>query len=71
MFEKGDLLTLSNKKEYIVINQINFEGKDYLYLIAKDGISSILIGLLENKELTIVRDEELFQKLLQKFKEEK
>ena len=38
MLEVGDLLTLSNKKEYIVIKQIQLNGKNYVYLVKKDGI---------------------------------
>lgn len=71
MLEQGDLIILSNKKEYIVIKQIRFEEKEYIYLISKDGISNMLVGLLENENLTIIKEEELLQKLLQKFKESK
>jgi len=67
MLDKGDLITLSNDKEYVVINQIHMDGKIYLYLIAKDGISSILICELKEDNLIIVKDAELFQKLVVKF----
>ena len=69
MFEKGDLLTLSNEKEYIVINQINFDNKDYLFLVSKDGISNVAICLLENDTLSIVKDANTLEILLKKFTE--
>ena len=70
MLEKGDLLTLSNNKEYIVMDQVKFENKNYVYLISKDGISGIAICLYENDSLKPVKDEDLLKKLLRKLKEE-
>lgn len=70
MIDKGDLLKLSNGKEYIVINQLQFEGKNYVFLVTKDGVSGIAICLLENDTLTTISDGELLQMLLKKFKEQ-
>lgn len=69
MLEKGDLLTLSNEKEYILINQINMEGNDYLYLVSKDGISEVAICKIEQGCITAIKDIELMQKLIEQFKE--
>lgn len=69
MLEVGDLLTLSNKKEYIVIKQIQLNGKNYVYLVTKDGISDIAICEYETDKLTIVKDEKLIHTLVEKFKE--
>lgn len=70
MLEKGDLLTLSNGREYIVISQIQIKGKNYVYLVTKDGVSGVAVCLLENDTLTMVNDGELLQSLLEKFKEQ-
>ena len=67
MLEIGDLLTLSNNKEYIVMKQIYFKGKCYVYLISKDGISEVLICSYEEDNLNVVTDEEVFEKLLTLF----
>ena len=67
MLEIGDLLTLSDNKEYIVMKQIYFEGSNYVYLISKDGISNILICSYEGDDLSIVTDENLFENLLNLF----
>lgn len=69
MIEIGDLLTLSNNKEYIVLKQIAFDDKTYLYLISKDGISNILIACVDKQQITVVKNDELLHKLLLKFKE--
>ena len=69
MLDKGDLLTLSNGKEYIVINQIQIDGKNYVYLVTKDGISGVAVCLLENDTLTTINDGEFLQLLLTKFQE--
>ena len=70
MLDKGDLLILSNGKEYIVINQLQFEGKNYVYLVTKDGVSGIAVCLFENDTLTTISDGEFLQLLLKKFKEQ-
>lgn len=69
MLEQGDLITLNNGQEYIVVNQITSEGKNYIYLITKDGLSDVKICLFEGDTLTIVKDAELIEKLIEKFKE--
>lgn len=70
MLEQGDLITLSNNKEYIVINKTSLKGKNYVYLITKDGISEIAICLFENDTLTKVTDIELLKILINIFKEQ-
>lgn len=70
MLENGDLITLSNNEEYIVISMTNLDGKNYVYLISKDGVSKISICLYENDTLTPVKDEEIFKLLLDKFQKE-
>lgn len=67
MLEVGDLITLNNNMEYLVMKQIDYNNNKYLYLISKDGISDIMICAYENENLDIVKDEELFIKLLSLF----
>lgn len=68
MLEKGDLITLNNQEQYIVVNQLIFEGKYYVYLVTKDGFSNILFCQLENSNLKVIKDEALIKILLEKFK---
>lgn len=70
MLDRGDLITLNNNKEYIVINQATFNGKNYIYLVSKDGVSSVAICLLENDTLTTINDGDLVKLLLERFKQE-
>ena len=69
MLEVGDLLTLSDNQEYLVMKQIYFKGKNYVYLITKDCISDVLICCYEEDKLKIVTEESLFEKLLNLFNE--
>ena len=71
MLDIGDLITLNNNKEYIVINQTIFNGKNYIYLVSKDGISSVVVGLLENDTLTTINDGDLLKLLLERFRQER
>lgn len=70
MLDRGDVITLNNNKEYIVINQITFNGKNYVYLVSKDGISSVAVCLLEDDTLTTINDGDLVKLLLERFKQE-
>ncbi len=71
MLDIGDLITLNNNKEYIVINQTIFNDKNYIYLVSKDGISSVVVGLLENDTLTTINDGDLLKLLLERFRQER
>lgn len=64
MLEVGDLITLSNKKEYLVVDQIEYDDNDYVILTSKDGISELKIYLKENDVLSIVKEEEKIKNIL-------
>ena len=64
MLEQGDLVTLSNKKEYVVIKQIVFKGIHYIILIAKDGISEFLVCEFKQDKLIPVTATELISELI-------
>lgn len=70
MLEKGDLIKLNNQKEYLVMNQINYKGNNYIYLVTKDGVSGVAICKLEEDNITPVTEEELFNELLKLFVEQ-
>lgn len=69
MLEKGDLVTLNNEKQYVVVDQLKYKGKNYLFLSSKDGISDISIFLFENDDLKVIKDVELYKALLSIFNE--
>ncbi len=68
MLEIGDLITLSNDKEYVVAKIVKLEGKEYLAVISKDGLSDFLICEYDMGKLKIVKDEKIVVKLLELFK---
>lgn len=68
MLEQGDLITLNNKKEYIVIKQIVFKGVHYILLIAKDGISEFLICEFKQDKLIPVTATHLISELTNQIK---
>lgn len=70
MLDIGDLVTLSNNNEYIVVKKILLDEKDYVFLITKDGISDVMICKIQNDSLEIVKDENVINILLEKFRNE-
>lgn len=70
MLDIGDLVTLSNNNEYIVIKKILLDEKDYVFLITKDGISDVMICKIQSDSLEIVKDENVINILLEKFRNE-
>lgn len=70
MLEIGDVMTLSNNQEYIVMKQVCYQQKNYLYLVSKDGISEVAIFQLENNQLIKVQEEELLKILIERLNEE-
>ncbi len=70
MLDIGDLVTLSNNNEYIVVKKILLGEKDYVFLITKDGISDVMICKIQNDSLEMVKDENIINILLEKFRNE-
>ena len=65
-----DILTLSDKKEYVVVSKILYENKTYLFLIDLNDEMNIKICYLNDDEVIETRDKELNTKLLPLFVEE-
>lgn len=68
--EIGDLVTLSNGKDYIVVKTTILNGNNYVFLITKDGISDVMICKIQNDSLEMVKDENIINILLEKFRNE-
>lgn len=66
MLEKGYLIELSNNVQYIVMDQIQFKGKIYIYLIKKDQSGIAICELIDDKVI-LVNEEQLFFELLEIF----
>lgn len=68
MLEKGDMLTLDDGKDYTVVETLDYNNKNYCYLIDVNNYENIsFCEIINNDELEEVEDEELRFELLEKF----
>ena len=66
MLDKGDLITLSDNKEYVVANTTTLDSLNYDYIITKDGLSDFKLCQIdeERQELLEVSNLNIIEKLL-------
>ena len=64
-----DVVTLDDDNEYAVASKVNYEGKNYYYLVDINNISNIMFCYENNDELVEVKDKEVTTKLLPLFLE--
>ncbi len=64
---KDYILTLDNNNRYVLVSNINYDNKAYIYLANIDNPLDIIIGQLIDDEITIVEDEKLLKELLKEF----
>lgn len=58
---KGDKLLLDNGKEYIVTDEIEYEGKTYLYMMEdNENESNIIFCEVNGDTLKVVKDFDLY-----------
>lgn len=62
-----DVLTLDDNNEYVVISKINYDNKNYYYLLDKNNSSNIKFCYQDNDELVQLNDKKLVTKLLPLF----
>lgn len=67
MLEKGELVKLSNNKEYAVVSSIIYQGANYVYLLDTDTYKDFKFCKYEEEKLKMVKDEELVKLLIAKF----
>ena len=67
MLEQGEILTLSNNKEYVVVSSIIYQGANYVYLLDSDSYKDYKFCKYEDESLKVVKDEELLKELIVKF----
>lgn len=65
-----DVLTLDDNNEYVVISKINYDNKNYYYLLDKNDSGNIKFCYQDNDELVELNDKELVTKLLPLFVKE-
>lgn len=65
------IITLEDNKKYFVLDEINYNEKDYALIINVDNQSDIkIMEKTSNEDLLEVEDETLVNELKSKFKEE-
>mgnify|MGYP000409383091 FL=1 len=68
---KHTIITLEDNKKYFVLDEINYNEKDYALIINVDNQSDIkIMEKTSNEDLFEVEDETLVNELKSKFKEE-
>ena len=67
MLEQGEILTLSNNKEYVVVSSIIYQGANYVYLLDCDSYKDYKFCKYEDESLKVVKDESLLKTLITKF----
>lgn len=70
MLKQGELLTLSNKKEYAVVSSIIYQGANYVYILDTDTYKDYKLCKYEDENLIVVHDEELLKTLIIKFNDD-
>ena len=64
MLRQGELIQLSNNKEYAVVSSIIYEGNNYVYILDTETFKDYKLCKFENELLKPVKDEELLKILI-------
>lgn len=64
-----DTLILDDNNEYVVISKVNYDGKNYYYLLDINNKENFKFCYEDNEELVEIEDKELNTKLLSLFVE--
>lgn len=67
--EIKDVVTLEDNNKYVVASKINYEGKEYYYLVDINNPSNLMFCYNENDTMVELDDKELTTKLLPLFYE--
>ncbi len=70
MLSKGEILTLDNNKEYVVVASRVMDNINYTFLINDQDYSDFMFCEYKNDNLKEIVDDELVNKLLELFKED-
>ena len=67
--EIKDVVILEDNNKYVVASKINYEGKEYYYLVDINNPSNLMFCYSENDTMVELDDKELTTKLLPLFYE--
>ena len=64
MFNKDELLTLADGKEYCVVDEYTDKGIVYIYLVDINDNTNVIFGKLENDEVVEITNEKELEKMI-------
>lgn len=68
MLNQGEILTLNDNKKYTVVSSINYNNKNYVYLIDQDDYTNTMFCEFDNNNgLEEVSDPTLIEELMKQF----
>lgn len=68
MLNQGEILTLNDNKKYTVVSSINYNNKNYVYLIDQDDYTNTMFCEFDNNNgLEEVSDLSLIEELMKLF----
>lgn len=68
LLEKGDILTLSDNRDYIVVSIVEYNERNYCYLIDVNDNKNINFSkIINSDELEEITDNDLKMILIEKF----
>lgn len=62
-----DVVTLEDKKEYVIVDMLKLDGKKYVYISDINDATNYIIGELKDMDITEVEDDDLYDELVIKF----
>ena len=65
MFEKGNILTLADDNEYVIVDKYNDNNNIYVYLVDINNNMNIIYGKLENDEIIELINPNELEKVIQ------
>ncbi len=64
MFEKGNILTLSDDNEYSVVDKFIDNNITYVYLVDINNITSVIYAKLDNNKIVELNDPDELEKVI-------
>lgn len=70
MFEKNDIVTIDNNKDYCVMDTFDINGIKYAYLFDVNEPINVMCARVENNQLVEITDENEMKTFLDRLKED-
>ena len=69
MSKENEVLLLDDNKQYVVVDKIDFESNNYIYLISLENPQDYIFGKIDGPKIEVVDNQELLGKLVLEFAE--